>query len=240
MATLFFKSLFPTVHVIFLCYLVLVVKRNLFHFLFQACGEFIYPKFCCACGKIGDYLCGHCYEQLRFYNSPLSLPLDNSYIDQVIATTEYKKPMSQLIHHLKYKSVIGIAEYSAQLMYDATQWPQVNAITSVPLHLSRQQERGFNQSEEIARHFSDLSNIPYISLLKRMKQGKTQASLSDKNERKKNLEGYFEFTYQATIPHTVILIDDVTTTGTTLNECAKVLKENGITKVYGLVLAHGN
>ncbi len=215
-------------------------RKNIFKFLFDLVGEIIYPKYCCSCSRLGDYLCSYCYEELRFYSAPLQLPFEHQYIDDVIAAVEYRSPISQLIHHLKYKSVIGVAEYGAELIYSSVNWPEADAITFVPLHSDRQQERSFNQSEEMARHFSHLAKIPYTSLLKRTKQGKTQASLSNKNQRKKNLEGYFEFVPQSISPQSVILIDDVTTTGTTLNECAKVLKKNGVIKVYGLVLAHGN
>ena len=108
----------------------------------------------------------------------------------------------------------------------------------IPLSKKRLRWRGFNQSEiltrEVSRHFS----YPLNFQLERRRQSKPQASLLE-NERLKNLTDAFAWTGENLDGRTVILIDDVVTTGATLNEAARILKAAGAEKVYGLVLAKG-
>jgi ComF family protein len=111
-------------------------------------------------------------------------------------------------------------------------------IIPVPLHRSRERERGFNQAFELSRQFSRLTRIPLPTrLLVRTRPTKVQAGLS-RRERRINLRGAFEVSRSRVLEDkTVLLIDDVFTTGATLNECAKILKENGALRINVLTLA---
>jgi competence protein ComFC len=205
-------------------------------------SDCLFPTFCCSCQKIGPYVCPQCYEQLTFFPLPLKLQLEENFLDEVIVATEYKKPITSLIYSMKYTSVRGICEYLGEFLHYTTNFPNPDVVTSVPLHKKRQQQRGFNQSEEIAKSFSQFSKIPYLPLLQRSRDTPNQASLTQKEERLKNLEAAFTFQLpkNSQLPQSVLIIDDVITTGTTLNECAKVLKGKGVTKVVGLTVAHGS
>ncbi len=172
---------------------------------------------------------------------PVSINLDETYVDTLIAATVFEEPIKSLLHEFKYQSVKGIGQWCGRMLYETTNFPQADIITAVPLHPQRQRLRGFNQAEEVAKELSTLSKIPYLPLLKRTKHTEYQASISDRTQRLTHLQNCFEFIQpKQPIGSTVLLIDDVTTTGTTLNECAKVLKQNGFTQVFGLVVAHGN
>lgn len=112
-------------------------------------------------------------------------------------------------------------------------------IIPVPLHPKRLRWRGFNQSEKIADIIASNLQIPIDSTsLKRIKFKTPQAKLK-KEDRIKNISNNFNWHGNKLNQQNIILIDDVTTTGATLNECAKVLKANGAKEVWGLVLANG-
>lgn len=112
-------------------------------------------------------------------------------------------------------------------------------VVPVPLHRWRLWNRGFNQSELLAKVVAERLNRPLIRALVRQKPTKPQFGLN-KADRQKNMQGVFDIStrYQPLVAgKTVLLVDDIVTTGATLNECAKILKQNGVREVWGLVLA---
>ena len=111
-------------------------------------------------------------------------------------------------------------------------------IMPVPLHPKRLRERGFNQSLLLARHVSRALHIDLDFLsLRRVRYTPPQASLA-KSERKQNVRGAFELKNQDAVKGiNILLVDDVVTTGNTLNECARILRKGGARKVFGLSLA---
>lgn len=112
-------------------------------------------------------------------------------------------------------------------------------IIPVPLHKKRRRWRGFNQSEEIARELVRYFNLEMSAdKLIRVKYKKAQVKLRAK-ERRENIKNCFAWRAENLAGRNIILLDDVATTGSTLNECARVLKENGAGEVWGLVAAKG-
>ncbi len=213
--------------------------------------DFLFPKFCISCSRPFTYLCPKCYEQPDFFTLPIEPQLKDNQLDLLLSACVYKPPISNLVKELKYTGIKNIAKTCAQVLYYSVNIPNADIITAVPLHPKRQKQRGYNQAEEIAKHLSILLNIPYLPLLKRTKHTKNQASILDKEKRLSNLKDIFEidtgiktrFIASLTTNNqqlTALIIDDITTTGTTLNECAKVLKQHGVKKAIGLTLAHGS
>jgi len=111
-------------------------------------------------------------------------------------------------------------------------------VIPVPLHKKRQLIRGFNQAEKLAQAIHGNFNLKINNNLIRIKHKKAQAKLSEK-ARKENIKNCFAYTGENLINKNILLIDDVVTTGATLNECARVLKENNAKEVWGLVVAKG-
>jgi competence protein ComFC len=210
---------------------------------FKWLGETLFPTYCCYCYKLGRYLCWDCFERLEFLGAPHPLKLENSYLDSVIAAVRYQPPITTLLHMMKYDGIPSIAEYCGELLYETTFFELPDCITAVPLHPKRQWWRGFNQAEVIAKRVAEKCKVPYHSLLQRQSYTSAQATLHRK-DRIKNLNKAFDIHFKLKkrkLPFKkVLIIDDVVTTGTTLNECAKILKEHGVEKVYGLVVAHGS
>jgi ComF family protein len=114
---------------------------------------------------------------------------------------------------------------------------QFDVIVSVPLHSARQRERGFNQASLLAELLSAHTSIPSRPLLKRIRYTTTQTAL-DRSERMENLHNAFRLRKNADVRGLrVLLIDDVLTTGSTLSECARVLKRAGANSVHAATAA---
>ncbi len=213
--------------------------------LIDQIGEFLFPSFCCHCKSLGPYLCDSCYELLQFYLFPIELEqnkLSPLFLDKLIAAVEYEPVIGSLLHYLKYKHSKFVAFYLADFLYFTTQFPAIDLVASVPLHPLRRNERGYNQSELISKRFAKLAHLNYVELLRRTKLTPSQASLQFQNDRLSNLKGIFDLNCPSHIIRgkRILLIDDVCTTGSTLNECAKVLKQYGAHSVIGLTVAHGS
>lgn len=155
----------------------------------------------------------------------------------------YAPPLRTLVHELKYRNRTKLApllgDALTSLMMTDGLLKQADLLVPIPLHPARLRERGYNQSELLARRVSQLTGIPISGALRRVKNTKPQARIEDDDEaRKKNVKGAFAARSDAALrDKQVILIDDVTTTGATLDAAAQVLKQAGVRAVYALVIA---
>jgi ComF family protein len=176
-----------------------------------------------------DHLCGDCIRK-------------RPHFDSLAAPFLYEGGIMDAIHQIKYngrtfiaKSVGGHAASVARERFGET---DNFLIVPVPLHPKRLRERGFNQSLVLARAIAPGlgAEIDFLSL-RRVKYTQPQTGMK-KAERRRNVRGAFGLAGSPDLKgKTVMLVDDVATTGSTLNECAKVLKKAGCEKVFCLVLA---
>lgn len=155
-----------------------------------------------------------------------------------------------LVHRLKYGREIHLARELGGLAWHAFDDPRLSAalegkwpVIPVPLHRSRLRERHFNQAEEIARSLSALSGCPVVAALQRVRCTETQTLLS-RRQRMDNLKGAFAITPQGRKLVSgrspgVVLVDDVLTTGSTVNECARVLRKAGIKRILVVTVMRG-
>lgn len=181
----------------------------------------------------------------------------------LLAASQYENPiLKEMIHRFKYQSVESLKKPLAELIiaYIAKEL-LIDKLTNsvlvpIPLTLKRKINRGFNQSELLAKEIGKFLNCPVINLLKRKKFTSPQAEISDWQKRKENISGAFclstsyppaQIFLGEARPATagrqnypkIILVDDVSTSGATLEEAANVLKEAGVKEIYGLVIAKG-
>jgi ComF family protein len=176
-----------------------------------------------------DHLCGDCLR-----NKP--------YFDALAAPFLYEGGIMDAIHQIKYNGRTYIAgsvgEFAASLAKERFGDTNGFLMMPVPLHPKRLKERGFNQSLILARAIAQGLEIEIDFLsLRRIKYTQPQTGLK-KIERRRNVRGAFGLAGSPDLKgKTVILVDDVATTGSTLNECAKVLKKGGCKKVFCLALA---
>ncbi len=172
------------------------------------------------------HVCGACRKRPPAYN-------------QAWTPYAYQSPLKEAISLLKYHGKTQLAPSLAQLMTRATPVPtNVDAIIAVPLHPDRLREREFNQALLLAHHLGRQWNIPVLTnVLSRTKPTRPQTSLT-RQERLKNLRRCFSVTTPSAVEgKTTLVVDDVFTTGTTVNECAKALRKAGVQAVYVQTLA---
>lgn len=197
------------------------------------------PTYCVSCERWGELLCDKCYETVDFLYDQPPPQLAPLFLDTVISACRYGGAIKALLKSLKYQSVIDAGRLCGRLLYHCTIIPPVDCITSVPIHPKRLRERGFNQAQVIAQTLAALLNLPYQDLLIRTVHGSHQASIRSKDERLTHVSGHFRLNPRSTTPiaSSVLIIDDVLTTGSTLNECARIVKANGCKTVIGLTVA---
>ncbi|SCY78225.1 comF family protein [Nitrosospira sp. Nl5] len=213
----------------------------------------LFKQYCLLCGTTSDNdLCTPCRDSLP--HPPLhccavcGLPASESRIcgaclanppafDQTVAALRYAFPVDALVHSLKYQANLPMALVLADLLLariDGIACPDF--IVPMPLHPAKLRERGFNQALEIARNVSKKSGIPLLpAICERIRDTPSQTGLPWK-ERAKNIQNAFTCETDLTGKRIAIL-DDVMTTGATLNELAKVLRKGGATYVSGWVIA---
>ena len=205
--------------------------------------ELIYPMHCVICGtKADDYICPDCRENVHIippeYQQGFRPFRGEKNVSHMHVAFDYDADTRALIHSFKYRRNEFLAPTVSSLMNRAIPnilfLEECDLIIPVPLHPYDLKRRGFNQSELLARSVAEETKIPMAAdVLVKTKITPHQASLTTE-ERYKNLEGAFAVTEPEKINGlTVLLIDDVATTGTTMNECAKALLAAGAKRVNG-------
>lgn len=201
----------------------------------------IFPPLCVHCGREGAWLCSAAQDLIRTEHiivDPLAIP----GVDRVYVRGSYDcEPLAQLIQKLKYHYWTGLAGVLDDVLKPLAKDLKISksaVIIPVPLHSRRHRERGFNQSLIIGKVLSKATGLPQANLLQRTRHTTPQASLSA-TERTTNIIGAFGRGKITNWPKTVILVDDVITTGSTIAECASVLRKYGVTKITAVALAKG-
>lgn len=188
-------------------------------------------------------------NNFRCHTCGISLPSDYSFTclqcirsrpsyDRVFAYGNYEGVLKEAIHLMKFEKMKRLVRPLAKLL-STVDVPPVEAIVPVPLSRQRLLLRGFNQSLLLGRHLSRHISIPMrTDLLRKIKDTQPQSTLR-REERLKNPKGAFAVVSRGNkgLPKSVLIVDDVSTTGATINECARILKKCGVHTVYGLVLA---
>jgi len=161
-------------------------------------------------------------------------------IDGIRSPFRFDGLIREAIHQLKYRNLRALAVTLAQLLQDyliANPIPG-EVLVPVPLHHKRLRERGYNQSSLLARELGKLTNLPIVDdCLTRQKRTPPQARTSNVNERLSNVADAFTCHDRRLQDKQILLIDDVSTSGATLDACAGALKAAGVASVWGLVLA---
>jgi ComF family protein len=149
-------------------------------------------------------------------------------------------PVNTLIHHFKYGQKTHLATLlgraMALIILNDNVLYHADMIVPVPLFWLKRLKRGYNQSSLLCGVISENTGLPTITALKRTRYTRTQTKLSDK-ARKTNIKNAFSIACGCIKDKKVILVDDVMTTGATMNECARILKQAGATAVYSCVAA---
>lgn len=217
--------------------------------------DVFFPKRCVGCGREGEFICLSCQHTIGRIYAPFcplcgrpqpSGVLCPSCVKWQAAISGIRSPfrfsgvIREAVHQLKYNNLREISVLLSGFLEDyLRRYPiPCDILVPVPLHPKRLRERGYNQSGLLANKLSKLTGIPVSeSCLIRSKYSPSQAKTNSVQERLKNVSGIFDIKDNTLKGRDILLIDDVSTSGATLNECALALKAGGAASVWGLVLA---
>lgn len=210
----------------------------------EALLSILFPQRCPVCHNWADAQgwCQVCLARTAQIRQ-ISLPLHNLvWLDACLTVTDYSGPVQRLIRDMKFRHMTRHAPRLRQLLEHAIKpqkYREMDAVVPIPLHAARLRERGFNQAELIFRPWAAQQGISWLEALTRTRATAPQWEL-DLKQRRKNIKGAFAVTRpELIIGKNILLVDDIFTSGLTMEEGARVLKRAGAIKVLGLALASG-
>lgn len=207
--------------------------------------DFIYPTKCAICNetiiKRENQICEKCGKELKI--DSIMTRIDMGYGNKIkcFSPFEYSGKIKKSILRFKFKGYKNYSKFFAQVMSKGITQKfggiKFDRITYVPLRPERKRSRGYNQSECIASDISSIINVPCEELIFKIKSNHIQHEL-DFSSRIENVKGVYAVkNEQAVKGKTILLCDDIITTGSTLRECAKTLLESGAKEVYCCAIA---
>lgn len=218
-------------------------------------AHIFFPNRCMSCGQVIEVflnICEDCTVKLPFINSDNCLVCgqnkcgcDNMFFDRIYTPFYYEMGIKKAIIELKFKDNIHIANKLGYYMIEYIKPYQIleiiDFLVPVPMYKSDLKRRGYNQSLELARAIQKLTQIPLIdNLLYKVKKTKSQHKINSQ-DRYINLMNAFSIENSDIIKDKIILlIDDVFTTGSTVNNCSRILNDNGVKGVYVLTCCKTN
>lgn len=216
--------------------------------------DLLFPPRCVGCGRVGEWLCEACQKSLHLIEPPFcprcGLPNEHGQlclscreaplgIDGLRAVGPYDGVLREAIHRFKYRRLKALAVPLGQMMgeYLLAHPLPGEVLVPVPLHTSRERERGYNQSRLLAEEMGRVVGLPVrVGRLVRVKPTPPQVGLS-LAARRENVRGAFHCESLGPEERQVLLIDDVCASGATMEACAQALYGAGAESVWGLALA---
>ena len=234
--------------------------------LLKIIHDLLFPIKCLDCGKFGEFICNSCFRKIELkkgfecaFCSSRTLSgeicpfcRNDSWLDYFWAAADYSNPLvKKMLWAYKYKFIRELRTPLSRLLLKFLEEKEKNkfienhagqlVLIPVPIHRLRLNWRSYNQSELIAQELAEKIKLEIAAdVLLRVKNKKPQAEIKNKEERSANIEGIFYCPTPERVNNKIILlVDDVATTGSTLNQAAKTLRQAGALKVIGLVVAKG-
>ena len=219
--------------------------------------DLLFPPRCVACGAFGAWLCADCVATVEAFPPPLcarcagptrrgglcaACRRSPGYLRGLRSVAVHRTPLRQAIHALKYEGMRVLAEPLGDILHQhwARQGLAVDAVLPVPLHPSRVRYRGYNQSALLAAAFTRRAGLNYHDdWVIRARKTRSQVGLSPQ-ERWDNVWQAFHVSAPDVQGARLLLVDDVLTTGATLEACAHALREAGAAEVWALTLTRAS
>jgi ComF family protein len=234
------------------------------YFLNKNILDIFFANQCIVCQQISNVnLCSQCLLQINTkpnlwiknnntsqsifsptFNTVLNRNLQNSYIDSILTCTDFKHHIiKKSIHYLKYKNLPNLAQPLGSIMLRTlSQNLRIKnniVLCPIPLHINRLKFRGYNQAFLLAKYLNSHLNFPIYTDLYRIKDTPHQMKISDRKNRIENVSNAFEVKKNTNINgQHLIIIDDVTTTLSTIQQAAKAMSKLGFNSINALILAH--
>jgi competence protein ComFC len=226
--------------------------------------DLFFPKYCVSCRILGSYICSDCFAKISFTTGGICLAcnrasldglthppcLGTTKIDGTFASVVYEGVVKKLVYTFKYKPyVTGLKKTLVDLFHEGiiqhealfTALKKDSVFVPIPLHQTKYKRRGYNQAALLAHGLSEKLGVPICNALYRHKKTESQFGLQ-RADRLQNIKDAFSLDEKEVArlkDKTVFLVDDVVTSGATLSEAAHALKKQGVQRVYGVALAHG-
>lgn len=216
--------------------------------MFRSFIELLTPISCIGCGRESASLCDDCLLEVRLqqalcfncgrvstYGRTCEICIPKTFLRGVTVGAHYEGAVKELILQLKFHRLRSARDAAAQIVLGRL--PEglgIDLVTSVPVSPSRYRERGYNQAELLGRSLAGSLSLPYANLMTRS-TSEHQMGL-DRTRRLAKVRGVFTPTRRAD-SLSVLVVDDVITTGATLSECAAALTEAGAARVWGAAVA---
>ena len=210
--------------------------------------DFLYPPACIICGKSANYyICDKCNIRIKQYEEYYYLPReeDNNYpirhYDELIYILRYEKIIRKIMINYKFYSKPYISYFFAYKImnnkYLCEKIKEYDYIVPVPMSENKEKSRGYNQTKLITSIISKKLKIKESNNLKKVNNTLTQGKLN-RLERINNIEGiYYIENNLEFIGKRIVLLDDIYTTGSTIEECARVISKSGAKEIFVIILA---
>ncbi|MBN1500196.1 MAG: ComF family protein [Spirochaetes bacterium] len=212
----------------------------------------LFPEFCYICGrdKTDDFVvCGECGQNLHYFDNSIGMSAhrDESmpvFIDRMNAVFIYDKHIRKLFYQYKSMGKKHVADYFLDQILKQIDFSlyDIDFISFVPLHWTKKIKRGFNQSQLIAKKLGLILNVENVNFLIKNRTTKAQKDVNFADRHINAIGSYSIFRSKAHLLKdvSILLVDDVFTTGATLNECARIFKKNGVKNVFSLTVGITN
>ncbi len=198
--------------------------------------DIFFPRTCVGCGSDGQFLCQPCQDSIIIVPQKLTL---NGITKTIVATDYHQAQIESAIKQFKYHNLPQLAKPLSDLLIKTLELESpfpIYYLLAVPLHRKRLRQRGYNQSDLLAKNIANHFHWPLLTGLSRIVDTKHQAGLS-RAERLINTQEAFLYHGPTLAGKNILLIDDVVTTGATLESIARSLKNSMPNSIVGLAIA---
>ncbi len=196
--------------------------------------DLLFPPYCVSCQRVGSLLCEHCRSTITAAPDRVVPGLDG-----VTVRANFEGAVRDAIHALKYNRQTRVAEPLGELLAEMLQAADlpVGMVIPVPLHAARLRERGYNQAALLGVQVARQMGWAFVpDALNRVRETDSQVNLNAR-QRLANVDGAFAADPEYVAGRSILLVDDVLTTGATLVACADALRSSGAVRVYGAAVA---
>lgn len=220
------------------------VTSGKLHRVYRYLINYVYPNICPCCEKIIDHdedFCDECKNEIVIYNGGFCVENADYFVSYCMYEGKVCDAIRNFKHEPRGNSYYAFAFGIVQALYSRELAKSIDLVTYIPMTKEAFRNRGYNQTEMIAEEIHYLLDIPCEAVLKKVKGTKSQKSIKTQAERKKNVSGIFAMQEKAEVAgKCVLLVDDLCTTGSTLSEAARVLREAGAGTIIAATFAKTN
>ena len=211
--------------------------------IFDYILSLIYPPKCVFCGTVIDKsdICEECEKTLP-YTKGDSIYQKFPFVDKCISPLYYKDYVRRAVLRFKFAGCSCYSRRLGRIMSECAEnnldCGSIDMVSCIPLSRKRMHDRGYNQAELLAKEISKKVGVEYLPTLKKIRHNTAQSTIKDSKQRAANVIGAYRVIDAEEVKGKyILLVDDVVTTGSTVSECARILKKSGAKAVYCVTLA---